>query len=134
MSGGALTRGLCELTLETRNMDAMLVFYRDVLGFPVLAVESDRIWLACGDRARLGLWLPGEKEFDDEGGRHVHYAFAASSGKLDEIAARLQEAGIGMRGPVAHEGGDRSLYAEDPMGNVIEIWDYFEDREVDGLT
>ena len=35
MSGGALTRGLCELTLETRDMNASLTFYRDVLGFSV---------------------------------------------------------------------------------------------------
>jgi anti-sigma regulatory factor (Ser/Thr protein kinase) len=30
--------------------------------------EDDRVWLACGKRSRLGLWLPGEKEFGDEGG------------------------------------------------------------------
>lgn len=29
------------------------------------------------------------------------------------------------RGPVAHPGGDRSLYLEDPAGNVVELWDFF---------
>jgi hypothetical protein len=24
-----------------------------------------------------------------------------------------------------HDGGDRSLYAEDPEGNVVEVWDFF---------
>lgn len=123
------TTGLCELTLESRDLRAMERFYVDVLGLPVLARETDRVWLACGDRARLGLWLPGKKEFGDEGGRHVHYAFAAAAGALDAIAARLAEAGIGCRGPVEHEGGDRSLYTEDPMGNVVEVWDYFEDGD-----
>lgn len=30
-----------------------------------------------------------------------------------------------MRGPVEHPGGDRSIYFEDPAGNVIEAWDFF---------
>ena len=44
-----------------------------------------------------------------------------------------------MRGPVEHEGGDRSIYAEDPEGNVVEVWDFFhrpegEDTGVDALA
>jgi hypothetical protein len=27
---------------------------------------------------------------------------------------------------VRHEGGDRSVYFEDPEGNVVEAWDFFE--------
>jgi catechol-2,3-dioxygenase len=92
----------------------------------VLAREDDRVWLAAGQRARLGLWLPGEKEFGDEGGRHVHYAFSAGPGELDRLAERLDRAGHPYRGPVEHEGGDRSLYVEDLEGNVVEVWDFFE--------
>jgi hypothetical protein len=84
------------------------------------------VWLAAGERARLGLWLPGEKEFGDEGGRHVHYAFSAGPGGLDRLAERLDETGHPYRGPVEHEGGDRSLYVEDLEGNVVEVWDFFE--------
>ena len=132
-------RGLCELTLESRDLDAMETFYTEVLGLEVLSREDDRIWLACGPRARLGLWSPGEKEFGDEGGRHVHFAFAATAGRLDELASRLRAAGGPVRGPEEHEGGDRSLYVEDPMGNIVEIWDYFLDGEgaeegVEGLA
>ena len=125
----ALTSGICELTLETTDIEAMLGFYRDVLGCRVLAHEDDRVWLAVGERTRLGLWTPGEKEFGDEGGRHVHFAFAASVGRLEEIAGRLRAARIETRGPVEHEGGDRSVYTEDPMGNVVEVWDYFHAGE-----
>ena len=52
---------------------------RACFGLRVLAREDDRIWLAAGEHARLGLWLPGEKEFGDEGGRHVHFAFSAGA-------------------------------------------------------
>ena len=83
-----LTDGICELTLEVRDMDRLERFYCDVLGLRVISRDDDRRWLACGDRTRLGLWLPGPKEFGDEGGRHVHFAFSAAPGRLDELAAR----------------------------------------------
>ena len=124
-----LTRGFAELTIEVRDLDALERFYREVFSLRVLAREDDRVWLAAGDDARLGLWLPGEKEFGDEGGRHVHYAFSAGPGGLDRLAARLDDAGHPYRGPVEHDGGDRSLYVEDLEGNVVEVWDFFERGE-----
>jgi catechol-2,3-dioxygenase len=121
-----LTRGFAELTIEVRDLAALERFYTRVFGLEVLAREDDRVWLAAGERARLGLWLPGEKEFGDEGGRHVHFAFSAGPGGLDRLTERLEEAGHAYRGPVEHEGGDRSLYVEDLEGNVVEVWDFFE--------
>lgn len=124
-----LVQGFAELTLETRDREPLERFYVDVLGLSVLAREDDRTWLAAGDHARLGLWLPGEKEFGDEGGRHVHFAFSAAPGRLDALAQRLRDAGVEHRGPVEHPGGDRSLYVEDPEGNVVEVWDFFHRGE-----
>ena len=49
--------------------------------------------------------------------------------RLDAVRRRLDRAGVGHRGPVEHPGGDRSLYVEDPEGNVVEIWDFFERDE-----
>jgi catechol-2,3-dioxygenase len=121
----ATVSGFAELTLEVRDRPAMERFYRDVVGLELLAQEDDRTWMAAGDQARLGLWLPGEKEFGDEGGSHVHYAYSATPEQLDALAARLAGQGVEHRGPVEHEGGDRSLYFEDPEGNVVEVWDIF---------
>jgi len=124
-----LTSGFVELTLEVRDLDALERFYRDAFGLELLAREDDRVWLAAGERARLGLWLPGEKEYGDEGGRHVHFAFAAAPGRLDALLERLTGLGVAVRGPVEHEGGDRSIYVEDPEGNVVEVWDFFDRPE-----
>jgi catechol-2,3-dioxygenase len=124
-----LTRGFAELTIEARDLPALERFYREVFGLRVLAREDDRVWLAAGERARLGLWLPGEKEFGDEGGRHVHFAFSARPAGLDALVDRLDAAGHAYHGPVEHEGGDRSLYVEDLEGNVVEVWDFFERGE-----
>ena len=129
-----LTEGLCELTLETPDPARLAGFYAGLFDWHELSREDDRIWLGCGDRARLGLWSPGEKEFGDEGGRHVHFALSVRPGRLDELVERLTERGVEHRGPVEHEGGDRSVYFEDPEGNVVEAWYFFERcRRVDAL-
>jgi catechol-2,3-dioxygenase len=121
--------GFAELTLEVCSLERLEAFYTDVFGLAVLKREDDRVWLSAGEHARLGLWLPGEKEFGDEGGRHVHFAFSAPPGGLDALAERLRAAGTQPRGPEEHPGGDRSLYVEDPEGNVVEVWDFFERGE-----
>ena len=36
--------------------------------------------------------------------------------------------GATVHGPEEHDGGDRSLYVEDPEGNVVEVWDFFARR------
>ena len=129
-----LTDGFAELTLETRDLDRLESFYVDAFGLEVLAREDDRIWLASGPHARLGLWSPGEKEFGDRGGRHVHFAFSAVPGGLDALAERLRGHDAHVRGPEEHDGGDRSLYVEDPEGNIVEVWDFFgRGQPVDGL-
>jgi hypothetical protein len=50
-------------------------------------------------------------------------------GGLASILERLRAAGASPRGPVEHAGGDHSIYVEDPEGNVVEVWDYFEDGD-----
>ncbi|WP_210493983.1 VOC family protein [Patulibacter sp. SYSU D01012] len=116
-----------ELTIETDDLAGLERFYTRAFGLEVLSRDDDRIWLKLGERTRLGLWTPGKKEFDDEGGRHVHFAMSAAPRRLDAICARLRdELGVDVEGPVEHDGGDRSIYLRDPAGNLVEVWDFFE--------
>ena len=124
-SAPAVVQGFAEVTLETEDLATLERFYREVFTLEVLSEDSDRVWLAAGERCRLGLWFPGKKEFGDRGGRHVHFAFSASPGQLATIAKRLSSQGVKTTGPVEHDGGDRSLYFEDPAGNLVEVWDFF---------
>src|SRR5215207_10563402 len=73
-SAGVVT-GFSELTLEARDPARLARFYQEAFGLELIASGDDRVWLAAGARARLGLWDPGPKEFGDEGGVHVHFAF-----------------------------------------------------------
>ena len=116
--------GICELVLETADVERLAGFYEG-LGLEVLSREGDRAWLAAGEMSRLGIWSPGEKEHDDRGGRHVHFALSVETGTLDRSAERLTGHGLEVEGPVEHDGGDRSLYFFDPDGNRVELWDYF---------
>jgi catechol-2,3-dioxygenase len=124
-----LIDGICELTLEARDRQPLVDFYRETFGFRTIQEDDDRTWLACGERTRLGIWSPGPKEFGDRGGRHVHFALSASPEGLERIVERLGSLSIGFRGPVEHPGGDRSVYVEDPEGNVVEVWNFFARAE-----
>jgi catechol-2,3-dioxygenase len=114
-----------EVTLQVRDLERTARFYRRAFQLETILEEGDRIWLSVGDCARLGLWRPGKKEFGDEGGVHVHLAFTVVPGSLDVLAERLRLDKVPWKGPVEHDGGDRSLYVRDPEGNVIEAWDFF---------
>jgi catechol-2,3-dioxygenase len=120
--------GICELVLETPDVPRLARFYAS-LGLELLSEEHDRVWLAAGERARLGIWSPGEKEHDDRGGAHVHFALAVPRGTLVRLAEGLRRAGLDVKGPIEHEGGDRSLYVFDPEGNRVELWDYFHEGD-----
>jgi catechol-2,3-dioxygenase len=126
--------GLCEVTLRARDLDRLARFYAEAVGLEVISRDDDRIWLAIGDRGRLGLWTPGEKEFGDQGGVHVHVAMAVEPGSLGQKARRLTARGVDVEGPIEHPGGDRSIYFRDVEGNVAELWDFFERQTVAALA
>jgi len=120
--------GICELVLETDDVQSLHGFYRE-LGLRPLLEEGDRRWLAAGEHCRLGIWPPGEKEFSDRGGRHVHFALSVGSGRLEALSQDLQRRGVEVQGPVEHDGGDRSAYFFDPAGNRVELWDFFRNGD-----
>jgi catechol-2,3-dioxygenase len=120
--------GICELVLETDDVQGLDAFYRE-LGLDLLLEEEGRVWLAAGESCRLGIWPPGEKEFSDRGGRHVHFALSVGHDQLDALTRDLRGRGIEVEGPVEHDGGDRSVYFFDPAGNRVELWDFFRDGD-----
>jgi catechol-2,3-dioxygenase len=127
--------GICELVLETDDVETLRSFYRG-LGLEVLLEEGDRVWLAAGPHCRLGIWPPGEKEYSDRGGRHVHFALSVDEARLDALSEQLRGRGLEVDGPIEHEGGDRSVYFFDPAGNRVELWDFFRngDGAEDGVV
>jgi len=50
------------------------------------------------------------------------------------LADALVDRGARVEGPEEHAGGDRSIYVEDPAGNIVEVWDFFARRPIDELA
>jgi catechol-2,3-dioxygenase len=118
-------RGFAEVTLQTKDRAGLERFYANLLDLDVLAREDDRTWLSVGPRARLGLWTPGETVFGDEGGANDQFARSVAYEAPDGAGERARADGREVRGPIEHDGGDRSLYITDPEGNVLELWSFF---------
>jgi catechol-2,3-dioxygenase len=59
----------------------------------------------------------------------VHFALSVRRGQLDQLVRELSRLRVDHNGALEHDGGDRSVYFEDPEGNVVEAWDFFEDGD-----
>ena len=89
-----LTRGFCELALEAADPRALADFYKDVFGWTELSTQTDRIWLECGKRSRLGLWSRGPRIRGR--GRRISLRLSIRPGELDQLSES-------WRPPVDHE-------------------------------
>jgi catechol 2,3-dioxygenase-like lactoylglutathione lyase family enzyme len=120
---GVAVSGVSELVLEVVDLEAALVFYRDVLGLPVVARHEERAWLMAGTRTRIGLWTPQVGIARGRGGLHVHFAMHVDDADFDAAVVRLTGHGHPPE-IVAFEddGRGRAACVEDPDGNVVELW------------
>jgi len=125
---------LQHLALRTANIDAMLAFYRDELGFLLSdrVEDSEGALRACFLRSDeehhvLALFRSGEARFD-----HVSCEtpdITRLIGWADRVAARRVPIhwGIGRHGP----GNDAFFMVKDPDENLIEISTELERVEAD---
>ncbi|MER6982997.1 VOC family protein [Streptomyces carpinensis] len=117
--------------LNVTDLDRSLAFYRDVLGFTLLAEgkEEGRRYAFLGDggdQPVLTLWQQAEGAYDaGRPGLH-HLAFAAESvERVREYESALRAHGADFRheGVVAHREGAASggIFFHDPDGIRLEI-------------
>jgi catechol-2,3-dioxygenase len=123
--GGIPVTGVSELVLEVVDLEAAEEFYAGALGLPVVERWPGReaIWVMAGDRTRIGLWRPQVGLARGRGGIHVHYAMHIAEADYDAAVARLRERGLvtGEHAFATYE-ASRAVYADDPDGNVVELW------------
>lgn len=112
---------LDHVNIRTTNLEAMVRFYRDVLGLepgerPPFSFGG--AWLYCGDKAAVHLVktivppVAGEPRID-------HFAFRAE--RLDEFLARLKAHAVEYRMAVVPKTRLRQVHLSDPDGNHIEV-------------
>jgi catechol-2,3-dioxygenase len=125
---------LGHLVLYVRNIDRSAAFYRDVLGWPQIAMPGNgplaSIPVAAFTSGRthheLLLIEVGEDAQGQPPSRHVGlYHFGLKVGDTDdelrEAHNRVREAGVTVVGMSDHT-VTHSLYIEDPDGNEIELY------------
>lgn len=116
--------------LNVTDLDRSLAFYRDVLGFVLVAEgkEDDRryAFLGDGERLVLTLWQQAGEPYDgDRAGLH-HLALEAESiERVREYEQALRAYGteFAYEGVVAHREGAASggIFFHDPDGTRLEI-------------
>ncbi|MFE1307556.1 VOC family protein [Streptomyces sp. NPDC058755] len=117
--------------LNVTDLDRSLVFYRDVLGFTLLAEgkEDDRRYAFLGDGGEgpvLTLWQQARQAYDGGRAGLHHLAFTADSmDRVREYETALRGAGVEFahEGVVAHREGAASggIFFHDPDGTRLEI-------------
>ncbi|MFI1762373.1 VOC family protein [Streptomyces sp. NPDC020800] len=119
--------------LNVTDLDRSLAFYRDVLGFALLAEgkEDGRRYAFLGERDGEGgpvltLWQQAQESYDGRRAGLHHLAFAAGSAdRVREYETALRGAGVEFHheGVVAHGEGAASggIFFHDPDGTRLEI-------------
>jgi len=120
--------GLDHVVLRTRQLEAVLAFYRDALGLPVertlemIGLYQLRAGSALVDVVDTNVFTvaeagPGESHYD-------HFCLAVSAPSVDDLVAMLDRAGIPHGEPAERygaTGNGTSVYAIDPDGRTVEL-------------
>jgi catechol 2,3-dioxygenase-like lactoylglutathione lyase family enzyme len=133
---GIPVTGVSELVLEVADLEAAEAFYAGVLGLPVVERWQGReaIWVLAGKRTRIGLWRPQVGLAGGRGGVHVHFALHIAPEDYQAAVERLRAHGFNPHEEVfPGYDGSRAVYADDPDGNVVELWTFDVARHLDML-
>jgi len=124
------TRGIHHAALICRDVEETIVFYQDLLGFPLVELLENRdyagsshFFFDIGNRNLLGFFdFPGHDHppFQETIGGVQHIAISVTPERFAEAKAKLDAAGIQYLGP--DRGVEDSLYLRDPNGVGIELY------------
>lgn len=109
--------GLNHLTLAVRDLGRSVAFYREVLGFRLVARWPAGAYLLAGD-----LWVALIVDPRTRTSRlpeYTHAAFSIDAGDFEAMARRITSSGAPTWKENESEGA--SLYFEDPDGHALEL-------------
>ena len=129
---GFRPRALGEIAIRTRNIDAMIAFYRDVLGLQILSRRDDRgivfFRLAdgfAGHTAVLALFDESEGEVAAGQGSSLHHlALTLPRAEQDAAQGWLDRQAMPYRVETFPWIGWRGVFLTDPDGNTVELVAY----------
>ena len=133
-----MIKQLAHVCLFTDQLDAMIAFYREVLGFPVkFTMKNDDgfafgYYFACGDRTFVEIFdqrgaakqwggKPGEIRASRDA-RLRHFCFEVDN--LESVVAQLTSRGVTVRPISVGMDHSKQAWIKDPDGNDIELMEY----------
>jgi catechol 2,3-dioxygenase-like lactoylglutathione lyase family enzyme len=112
------------------DVDAAIAFYRDHLGFTEVMHPAPAFAMLSRGDLRLVLSAPGggpgggqampDGTAPEPGGWN---RFAIEVTDLAALVGSLREAGVHFRNEIVEGVGGRQILAEDPSGNVVELFE-----------
>lgn len=115
---------LSNVVLRVRKLEPMIAFYRELLGFKIVAQEPERVGLSPDGRAPslFVLQFAPEAPSRSAGSSGLFHAaiLYPDRGSLGQIAQKLATERI--RFATGDHGVSEALYLDDPEGNGIELY------------
>lgn len=118
---------ILESVLYAEDLMAAKAFYSDLLGLEVILFDPERdLFLRCEGSVLILFKASRTVIHDGKVPAHGtteagHLAFAASREEIDNWSAKLESAGVAIIETIDWENGARSIYFNDPAGNVLEF-------------
>jgi catechol 2,3-dioxygenase-like lactoylglutathione lyase family enzyme len=113
------------------DVDSSLEFYRDRLGFKVDMHNPRKFAALIRDDLTLYLSAPGAGSGGTAGGAPEPGGwnrFMLVTDNIDALIGRLSAAGARFKGEISEAGAGRARLLEDPSGNLIELFEFKDER------
>jgi catechol 2,3-dioxygenase-like lactoylglutathione lyase family enzyme len=118
------------------DVDAAIEFYTKMLGFKVEMHPAEEFAILSRESLRLLLSKPSGK---GGGGQAMSDGTVQTPGgwnrleieveDIESIVEKLKKAGCRFRNEIVKGVGGKQILLEDPSGNLIELFQYFQERE-----
>ena len=123
-------KGLGEVSIQVRDLDAMQKFYEEVVGLEVLRRDEDFVFFKVaegygGHTQNLALF-EASNTLNPQGSTLHHIALNVALEDFESEKVRLEGLGLKINATVHEWLHVRSLYFADPEGNTLEFVCYDE--------
>lgn len=124
-------KGLGEVSIRVKDLDAMQKFYEEVVGLEVLSREESYVFFKVaegygGHSQNLALFETESPELSQEKTTLHHIALNIALEDYEPEKSRLEGLGLKVNATVHEWLHVRSLYFHDPEGNTLEFVCYDE--------
>lgn len=131
MNGAPPVLGILETAIYADSLEGMRRFYAGTIGLRLLLDTPRMLTFAAAPGQVLLVFRRGMTEADSETeggivpGHHgdgpAHFAFSIAAESYGAWKAHLEREGVSIRSEVTWPRGGKSLYFDDPAGNVVEL-------------